>query len=92
MGNTFSISSETCGYSCTGFSGEVAHRVWKKLHDAVEEIDCTSCRDHARLTMRGVHDLVNLGIGEKAFDKKNFNRFADEVKCVHDRCKADGRC
>ena len=42
--------------------------------------------------MSGFHDFVNIGLGEKPFDEKNFKKFVKEVNCVYDTCLAQGRC
>ena len=83
------ISKETCGFRCTGYDGG---KVWSKLHAAVEEIECEECQHHGRGLISGVHDLVNVGLGKTAYDKKNFAKFADEVACAYSKCKMDGRC
>jgi len=82
-------SKEQCGFRCTGYSGE---EIWKKIHAIPKEIECEECADHTEKILNGVHDLVNAGLGKQTFDKKNFNQFADEVQCVRDICRADGRC
>lgn len=89
MGNTCSISTETCGYSCTGYQGQ--HR-WKQLHKIVSEIECETCRDHAVKDMSAFHDLVTVGLGEPAYDKKNLKRYVEQVNCVYSACKARGDC
>ena len=89
MGNTCSIASETCGFQCTNYSG--AH-VWKKLHAAVESIECGQCQEHAVKMMKGLHDTVNAGLGEKIYDKKNFRQFVNEVNCVYNACVERGHC
>lgn len=90
MGNTCSTASEVCNFQCTAYSGS---HIWKKLHAAVEEIECGQCHDHGVKAMKGLHDHFNAGLGEKVFDEKNWLEFADEVACVKDSyCKRSGRC
>jgi len=83
------LKNETCGYSCTGYDGS---KVWAKFHAIPKEVECEVCRDHTKSGFSGYHDLVNAGLGKKVFDKTNFNKFADEVECVRNKCRADGRC
>lgn len=83
------LKNETCGFRCTGYDGG---KVWKDLHSAVEKIDCEECREHGKDLISGVHDLVNVGLGKKAYDAGNFAKFADEVACAYSKCKMDGRC
>ena len=89
MGKTCNINTETCGFQCTGYDG--SHR-WKEIHKIVEDIECDTCREHAVSMMKGVHDHVNAGLGEKIFDKKNYSAFVTEVNCVFAACKARGDC
>lgn len=90
MGNTCSLSTEVCGFQCTGYSGS---HVWKKWHADAESIECGQCQDHAVKMMKGLHDHVNAGLGEKVFDHDNYIKFADEVACVKSSyCKRTGKC
>jgi len=90
MGNKCSIGSESCGFMCTGYDG--SHR-WRDLHKIVSEIECDSCREHAKDLMSGLHDHVNAGLAEDIYDEKNYLKFADEVACVKAAyCKRSGRC
>lgn len=86
------LKNETCGFRCTGadFSDE-----WDNIHNVVVprmKKGCQTCGDHAEIEFKGLHDHVNAGLGKPVFDRANYNRWVHEVKCVHDRCKADGRC
>lgn len=83
------LKNESCGFRCTGYEGQ---EIWKQLHSIPKKIECESCADHATEIFNGVHDLVNAGLGKNTFDKNNFNKFADEVACVRERCKKEGRC
>jgi hypothetical protein len=74
---------------CTGYDGS---KVWAKLHDLPKEIDCESCADHADSLFSGLHDAVNLGLGKKPHNPKNFSKFAAEIECAYNRCKAEGFC
>ena len=94
MGKSCSIESETCGFKCTAWDGvlENGKSAWKEIDKVIESIPCDTCKEHAKPVMSGVHDLVNVGLGEKPFDEKNFKKFVNEVNCVYDKCKEDGRC
>ena len=83
------MKNESCGFRCTGYDGS---KVWKKLHDLPKEIDCEECSGHADSLFKGLHDAVNLGLGKKPHDSKNFSKFAKEIACAYDRCKSDGLC
>lgn len=102
MGKACNVKTETCGSRCTGYDGTMAKTVvipkgsnaWDGLTKVVKDgVWCDSCRDDGTRRLSGFHDTVNLSIGEKkAFDKKNFNEFADWVACTRNACKKDGRC
>ena len=96
MGIKCNIESEACGFRCTGFDGKLANgqNAWKKLESVVKEIPCESCRDDGLKRLSGMHDMVNLGLGEqkKPFDAKNFKKFKDDLDCVYAKCKARGDC
>ncbi len=89
MANTCTIKDETCGIQCTGYEGA---KVWENRMKETKKIECEVCRDHAVKNESGVHDHHNVGIGQKPFDKKNYERFVKEVNCVFDTCKKSGRC
>lgn len=84
-----SIEGERCGFLCTGYDGS---EQWKKIHRAAEEIPCETCKDHAVKLVKGLHDVVNVGLGKKAFDSDNLDEFVNEVNCVYNSCKKEGRC
>jgi len=74
-----SISGERCGGLCTGFDGS---HIWKKIHDAVNTIECETCHDEGQKVLSFAHDLVNLRLGKPAYDLKNFKEFVKIVNCV----------
>lgn len=86
MGKSCSIETESCGFKCTGYDGS---HIWKKLHDLVKGVECDTCREHAIKLMSGLHDHVNAGLGEKMYDEKNYEKFVNEVICVHDSRKGE---
>ena len=102
MGRVCNLKSESCGSKCTGYDGTMGKTVtipknsnaWDGLRKVVQDgVWCDTCRDDGVKRLSGLQDAVNLSIGEKsAFNAKNFNDFADWVKCTRDACKKDGRC
>jgi len=92
---------EKCGFQCTSYDGtsgkkiiiEEGENLWK-AHDRLDEegIWCDSCREDERPLRKGFHDMHGLGLGKKAFDKKNWKKFVEKVNCINDSCKEDGRC
>ena len=87
-----SMKNEVCGFQCTGadFSDE-----WDHLHNTVVPRmikRCEVCGEHAGRLFKFDHDHVGLGLGKNAFDKKIYNEVYEEIVCVHNKCKADGRC
>lgn len=44
----------------TGPPSEWGPRIWRVLHNTIELVPCESCRDHGRVAMEGLHDLVNV--------------------------------
>jgi len=83
------LKNENCGFQCTGYEGG---HVWKKIHDAAKSIECDACREHGQSLMNFAHDVVNLGLGKKAHDKKNFLAMVNQVNCIASKCALDGRC
>ena len=81
--------NESCGYSCTGFNGS---KIWNEIHKIPKKIECQECSEHARMNFSGLHDAVNIGLGKKPFDSKNFVKFAKEIECAYKRCKSNGDC
>lgn len=84
-----SIDTENCGGMCTGYDGS---KEWQKIHAAVEDIGCETCRDEGRKLMTFTHDVVNARLGKPIYDKKNFHEFVEIVNCTANKCKMDGRC
>ena len=83
------LKNEVCGFRCTGYDGK---EVWKELHNLPKKIDCESCSEHADSLFKGLHDSVNVGLGKKPFDAKNYKKFVDEVQCGYNSCVAKGNC
>lgn len=83
------LKNESCGFRCTGYDGS---KQWKKIHAAADEIECEECRVHGKALMSGAHDTVNINLGKKPYNAKNFVQFAKEVQCALNRCKSDGYC
>ena len=83
------MKDETCGFKCTGYDGS---DIWNKRMEITKQISCETCKDHAIHDESGLHDHVSAGLGKPVYDKENYNRFVDEVICVRNACKKDGRC
>ena len=83
------MKDEVCGAKCTGYDGS---KVWEKLHNLPKEMDCETCAAHAEELFTGVHDVVNIGLGKKAQNPKNFQKFAQEIACTYKKCKDSGQC
>ncbi len=83
------LKNENCGFSCTGYNGK---HIWKKIHDAADSIECEACREHGKNLLYFAHDVVNLGLGKNAHDKKNFLTMVNQVNCIASKCAIDGRC
>lgn len=45
---------------------------WNALHDLVDKIPCSICKDEASSFMVFFHDLKNYQLGKSVQDKKNF--------------------
>lgn len=77
------MKNEKCGFKCTG--ADFSH-VWNIIHDPkgpiLSKIDCESCNQHAQELFKFIHDMVNLGLGKKAFDIKNYNKILGQANCV----------
>ena len=84
-----SIKGERCGFRCTGYDGS---KIWTQLHNISKQIDCDECASHADMLFKGIHDHVNSGLGKHPFDKQNYKKFYDEVKCGYETCVKEGRC
>jgi hypothetical protein len=83
------IAGENCGFQCSGYDGS---HLWDKIHKAAQDVECDLCREHGVKLMKFAHDVVNLGLGKKAHDKKNFLEMVNQVNCVAATCSTDGRC
>eukprot|EP01062_Namystynia_karyoxenos_P035043 TRINITY_DN2567_c0_g1_i1.p2 TRINITY_DN2567_c0_g1~~TRINITY_DN2567_c0_g1_i1.p2 ORF type:complete len:137 (+),score=36.97 TRINITY_DN2567_c0_g1_i1:139-549(+) len=83
------IKQQSCGFSVTGYDG---HKIWRQVHSAVDNIPCTTCREHGQSIMRFVHDFVNVGLGKKAKYPGNFHKVAAQVRCAEMQCTREGRC
>jgi len=84
------LKNEVCGGRCTGFEGAQA---WKNRRIAIDkDVDCKSCNEEAHLMETFSHDLVNVRLGKKTHDKKNFHKFVEIVNCAAATCKEKGTC
>ena len=83
------IKEERCGGLCTGYDGS---KIWAERKRINDKIECESCKEEAKKLETFTHDIVNARLGKKIFDKNNWNKFVDVVKCANDSCKKEGRC
>ncbi len=79
-----------CNFKNTGMKyGEV----WDHMHGLIDkEVGCEECNVHGHQGIDGLRDHIAAGIGKKVHDRAKYNRFVNEVLCVRDRCRAEGRC
>lgn len=89
MKQACTLAGERCGFQCTGYDGQ---RIWEKRMKITESIKCKTCKIHAVKNESAVHDHTSVGLGKKPYDLKNYKRFIQEVNCVYEACKKDGRC
>lgn len=97
MGKKCNIKQEICqSFRCTNFDGKLENgkNAWDELGKVVDKIPCDSCKEDGKKRLSGLHDIVNLGIGEikKPFDKKNLKKFVQETNCVYSKCVKNGEC
>lgn len=50
---------------------------WKALHNIVDEIPCSLCRNDAIKRMVFFHDSVNAKIGHDIYDMENWKKYLD---------------
>ena len=82
MSQECSIKTERCEGKCTGYDGS---KEWKKIHAAVEQIGCETCKDTGKKLMIFAHDIVNAKLGKPIFDKPNFKHHVSQIKCICDK-------
>jgi len=79
-----------CDFKNTGASYP---HVWDDFHGLInKKIDCEECQNHGHRQVDGLRDHVKVGIGNKPFNLKNYEKFVKEINCVWDKCQSDGRC
>lgn len=52
---------------------------WAALHNIVDEIPCSICRNDAIGLMKGMHDTVNYKLGKPIYDEDNFNKYTEYI-------------
>lgn len=52
---------------------------WNALHNIVENIPCSACRDEAASFMQFFHDLKNYQLGKKIMYKQNFVSWINKI-------------
>jgi hypothetical protein len=67
-------------------------KAWGLLHDTVQNIPCSTCRDEAISLMKAMHDLVTYYVhpGRKLFDEANFLEIAERYSAAAKHLKAEG--
>jgi len=80
------LKNEICEGRCTGYDGK---RIWKKRMDITKTIECESCREEGINLEKFSHDIVNAKLGKPIFDKKNFKKHVQQIKCI---CEKTGAC
>ncbi len=80
------IAQEQCGGKCTDYDGS---KIWKKLHALPKEIECETCAEEGKNLFEFAHDIKNAQLGKPIFNKKNFKKLANQVKCI---CDKTGAC
>lgn len=68
----------------TGYDGS---KVWRKIHGAVQEIECDHCRNNGSKLMTFSHDVVNFKLGKSLFNPKNFTEMLEKLCSI----KGDAR-
>lgn len=80
----------SCGFKNTGMKyGDVWDGINKLIDD---KVGCEECNIHGHEMINGLRDVVKVGIGGTAYDKKQLAKFVSEVTCAYEHCKSDGRC
>lgn len=97
MGLKCNIKAELCkGFGCTSYDGKLPNgkNAWQEIDKVIDKIPCETCKDDGKKRMSGLHDIVNLGIGEtkKPFNNDNLKKFVKEVNCVWNECVKNGNC
>ena len=78
------------GFDCTG--SDESH-VWAHLHDKVPKMfNCGHCEDSYKQDMKGYHDVINVGLGKKAFNPDKLFEFQKRVNTAITFCKAEKLC
>lgn len=97
MGKKCNIKQEICqSFKCTSYDGKLENgrNAWGELDKVMDKIPCESCKDDGKKRLSGLHDIINLGIGEtkKPFNKKNLKKFVEETLCVYKKCVKNKEC
>lgn len=71
------MSSPECTCDVSEIVGPYA---WRILHHAVEAFPCHECAQHGKRLMRGLHDLVNIHLGQKPFAPDDFRHLVEMVR------------
>ncbi len=79
-----------CNFKNTGAG---YNHVWNDFHKLINsKVECDECNRHGHEAVNGLRDHIKAGIGKKPFNLKGYENFVNEVNCVWDKCRKDGRC
>jgi len=66
------VGQEVKGFQCTGSDESPT---WKKLHNIHKKMNCNHCANETLRFVNGLHDMVNMGLGEELVKiSENFQR------------------
>jgi len=78
------LKDEKCGGACTGFDGS---KIWAERMAQIKDpkkYDCETCQEEAENLEIFNHDIVNAKLGKPIFNKTNFKKEAQAIKCICD--------
>lgn len=81
------MKNEVCGWKCTGYEGS---HIWKAIREAVNKIECEHCKEDGLKLVSFMQDVVHVGLGQKIYDKKNFDSMSKRIQCIISQNKEHG--
>lgn len=63
----------------TDITKAAGQRTWELLHGLADNYPCPPCKPVFQTLMSGAHDVVNIHLGKKVYDRKRFEQFVDLV-------------
>lgn len=61
------------------YTEALGHRIWGIFHGIADNYGCHLCKHDAQVLISGIHDIVNVKLGKKVFNKKYFREFNEMV-------------